>query len=86
MYRSWSPKAADRLYQLISTGSFNNNIVYRATFKYVQFGINNDTAINSFWDNHKLPDKTVIGSNTDSIISFARNGPNTRSITRIQFI
>ncbi len=79
VYRSWSPKAADRLYQLISTGSFNNDIIFRATFKYVQFGINNDSTINSFWDNHSLPDEPVTGSNTDSIISFARGGPNTRS-------
>ena len=79
VYKSWSPKAADRLYQLISTGCFDNDIIFRATIKYVQFGINNDSTINTFWDNHNLPDEPVIGSNTDSAISFAGGGANTRS-------
>ncbi len=79
VYKSWSPKAADRLYQLISTGCFDNDIIFRATIKYVQFGINNDSTINSFWDNHNLPDEPVIGSNTDSVVSFASGGANTRS-------
>lgn len=79
VYRSWSPKAADRLYQLINTGNFDNDIIFRATAKYVQFGINDDSAMNSFWDAHNILDEPVIGSNADSIVSFASGGANTRS-------
>ena len=79
VYKAWSPKAADRLYQLITTGTYNNIFIFRATGKYVQFGISNDSAVNFFWDRHAIPDEPVLQSNTDSSVSFASGGPNTRS-------
>lgn len=79
VHRQWSPKAADRLYQLITTNYYNNNIVFRATPKYVQFGITDSKTLNDFWDRNNLPDEPVLQSNTDSSISFASGGPNTRS-------
>lgn len=79
VHRQWSPKAADRLYQLISTNYYNNNIVFRATPKYVQFGITDSKTLNDFWDRHNLPDEPVLQSNKDSSVSFASGGPNTRS-------
>ncbi|CAN5156780.1 hypothetical protein BH11BAC6_BH11BAC6_08990 [soil metagenome] len=79
VYKSWSPKAADRLYQLITSGYYNNIVVYRATAKYVQFGISDQKAINSFWEGHAIADEPVLDSNKEGNISFASAGPNTRT-------
>ncbi len=79
VYRSCSPKAADRIYQLISTGFYNNIYVFRATEKYVQFGITDNKALNYFWDRHTITDEPVLQSNLDSIVSFATGGLNNRT-------
>ena len=79
VYRQWSPLAADRLFQLITTGYFNKNMAFRATAKYVQFGITDNKAFNFFWDRHTIADEPVLQSNRDSIVSFATGGKNNRS-------
>lgn len=79
VYRQWSPLAADRLFQLLTTGYFNNNMAFRATVKYVQFGITDNKALNFFWDHHTIADEPVLQSNRDSIVSFATGGKNNRS-------
>ncbi|MGE5106174.1 MAG: peptidylprolyl isomerase [Sphingobacteriales bacterium] len=79
IYRSWAPLAADRFYQLIKTGYYNNCLVFRAVKNnLVQFGVSPDKTKNIFWQKHYLKDEPVIASNTDSTICFARGGPNTR--------
>lgn len=80
VHKDWSPKAADRLYQLITFGAYNNIYVFRATAKYTQFGISDDSTMNLFWDNHPVKDEPVLQSNTDSTVSFASGGPDTRSM------
>lgn len=79
-HREWSPKGADRIYQLIQSGFYNNTAIFRVVKDYVaQFGISNDSTLNSFWQAHKLADEPVIMPNTRGTISFARGGPHTRS-------
>ncbi len=78
--RKWSPKAADRLYQLIKYGYYDESIFYRVVPNFVaQFG-NNDTAKMSPWKNYKVPDETVRLSNTKGTISFARFGKDSRDL------
>lgn len=79
VYRAWSPLAADRLYQLLKTGYYNNNMAFRATPKYVQFGITDYPSLTFFWDRHTIADEPVLQSNLDSTISFATGGANNRS-------
>ncbi|WP_176112935.1 peptidylprolyl isomerase [Sediminibacterium ginsengisoli] len=80
VYRKWSPAGADRLYQLIKTGFYNNNMLFRVQHDYVvQFGIADSKPLNKFWDPKKLPDEPVKASNTKGVISFARGGSNDRS-------
>ncbi|MEP7317630.1 MAG: peptidylprolyl isomerase [Panacibacter sp.] len=79
VYREWSPLAADRLYQLLKTNYYNNNIAFRATPKYVQFGITDFKSLNFFWDRHNIPDEPVLQSNLDGTVSFATGGANNRS-------
>lgn len=78
--RSWSPHGADRLYQLIVSGFFNNSYFYRVEPGFiVQFGIAASTGINRFWDPLKIPDDPMLLKNTKGTISFARIGKNSRS-------
>jgi peptidyl-prolyl cis-trans isomerase A (cyclophilin A) len=79
VYRNWSPLGADRFYQLIKSGYYNNTIVFRAIKDYlVQFGVSEDKQKNIFWQGKNLKDEPVVGSNTDSTICFSRGAPNTR--------
>ena len=79
VYRNWSPLGADRFYQLIKTGYYNNTIVFRVVKDYlVQFGVSEDKQKNIFWQGKNLKDEPVVGSNTDSTICFSRGAPNTR--------
>jgi peptidyl-prolyl cis-trans isomerase A (cyclophilin A) len=74
-----APLAADRFYQLVSSGFFNNSRLFRSNTKYLQFGISNDSATNAFWERHPIADEPVIQKNTAGTISFATAGPNTRN-------
>ncbi|OUR90949.1 peptidylprolyl isomerase [Flavobacteriales bacterium 34_180_T64] len=78
--RSWSPKAVDRLYQLITHDYFTDISVYRVIPNYIaQFGIHNDSAVTNAWDNVKVIDELVIEKNLKGTISFARGGLQTRT-------
>jgi cyclophilin family peptidyl-prolyl cis-trans isomerase len=76
--REWSPKAADRFYQLVKHGFYNNALFYRVVPNFVaQFG-NTDTTTFNKWMQYKLPDEPVVHSNKKGAISFARSGKETR--------
>ncbi|MBD3581536.1 peptidylprolyl isomerase [Flavobacterium selenitireducens] len=75
-----SPKAVDRLYQLIRHGYFDNSVFYRVVPHYIaQFG-NSDQAIMGQWRSVKVPDEPVILSNKKGTITFARFGNETRDL------
>lgn len=79
-YRSWSPQGVDRLYQLIKSGFYKDNCIFRVQPEYVvQFGISNNPDANHFWDKLPIADEPVIGNNLKGVISFARDGANTRT-------
>ena len=79
-YRSWSPEGVDRLYQLIQTGFYNNNSIFRVQSNYVvQFGISDTKVVNEFWDKRPIADEPVRESNLKGYISYARDGANSRT-------
>jgi len=77
--KAWAPLAADRFYQLVSSGFYDDSRLFRSNIKYLQFGISKDSAVNAFWDRHPINDEPVIQKNTAGTISFATGGPNTRT-------
>ena len=78
--RSLSPKAVDRLYQLIRRDYYKNVAIYRVVPNFVaQFGIYNDSLYNEMWAEYKIPDEPVKQSNESMTIAFARGGVDTRS-------
>ncbi|NCI48358.1 peptidylprolyl isomerase [Sediminibacterium roseum] len=77
--RKWSPLGVDRLYQLISSGFYNNNLLFRVEPGFVtQFGIAPDRATNRFWDPKKIKDEPRLHKNTKGTLAFARGGKNDR--------
>ncbi|MCX6306086.1 MAG: peptidylprolyl isomerase [Bacteroidetes bacterium] len=80
VYREWSPAGADRLYQLLMTGFYNQNALFRVQKGYVvQFGIGNAKDVNYFWDKHPITDEPVRTANLKGTISYARDGMNSRT-------
>lgn len=78
--RNWSPLAADRLYQLIKHGYYDNAIFYRVVPGFVaQFG-NTDVSIMNNWKTVTIPDEPVLQSNKRGTISFARFGKDSRDL------
>ncbi|MBM3404785.1 MAG: peptidylprolyl isomerase [Bacteroidetes bacterium] len=78
--RDWSPNGADRLFQLIASGFFNNNSIFRVQPGYViQFGISDSKEVNRFWDKRAIDDEPLKESNVKGTVSFAHGGPKTRT-------
>lgn len=80
--RKWSPNGADRFYNLVKIGYFDNVVIFRAIKGFMfQFGIHGDPAVNAKWSNANIKDdpKSEI-SNQKGYITFAKTGqPNSRS-------
>lgn len=77
--RAWSPKAADRFFQLVQHNYFEKGVFYRVIPEFVvQFGSSDITA-NRMWNEFKVPDEKVILGNTKGTLSFARSGKETRT-------
>lgn len=79
--REWSPLGADRFYNLIQVGFFEDIAIFRAIEGFMaQFGIHGDPTISTVWKNAKLQDDSKgKASNKPGTISFATAGPNTRT-------
>jgi cyclophilin family peptidyl-prolyl cis-trans isomerase len=78
--RKWSPYGADRVYQLVTTGFFNNSLLFRVEPGYlVQFGVAEKYWVNRFWDRLKIVDEPMQQLNKKGMISFARGGKDNRA-------
>ncbi|BDC51233.1 hypothetical protein F183_A35490 [Bryobacterales bacterium F-183] len=78
--RAWSPLGADRFYNLVRAGFFNDAYFFRIVPGFVtQFGIHSNPQISKVWRAANLPDDPVRESNKRGTLSFATAGPNTRT-------
>ena len=78
--REWSPEGVDRLYQLIESEFYTDVAIFRVVPNFVaQFGIHNDSILNSSWSQYKVNDEPTIEKNYKGAISFARGGPKSRT-------
>ena len=79
-HRDWAPNGADRFYNLVKNGFFDNARFFRVVTGFmVQFGINGDPAIQRNWRTAAIKDDPVAQSNKRGYITFATAGPNTRT-------
>lgn len=80
IYKSWSPHGAERFYQLVSDGFFDDQRFFRVIPQYIaQFGASADPRRNDRWDDAKIPDDPRTQTNARGTLSFAAEAPNTRS-------
>jgi peptidyl-prolyl cis-trans isomerase A (cyclophilin A) len=78
--RAWAPLGADRFFNLIRAGFYNDAHFFRLVKGFVvQFGIHANPAISRVWQNANLEDDAVRESNKRGTISYATRGPNTRT-------
>jgi peptidyl-prolyl cis-trans isomerase A (cyclophilin A) len=78
--RAWAPKGADRFYNLVKNGFYDNVRFFRVISGFmVQFGINGDPGVMARWRTAQIGDDPVTQSNKRGTITFAMAGPNTRS-------
>jgi len=80
VHRDWSPLGADRFYNLVKSGFFNNAHFFRVVTGFVvQFGLNANPAVNKVWEGAKIQDDPVTQTNAKGTITFATAGPRTRT-------
>ncbi|HEY2526842.1 MAG TPA: peptidylprolyl isomerase [Xanthobacteraceae bacterium] len=80
VHRDWAPNGADRFYNLVKNGFYENARFFRVISGFmVQFGINADPKISAQWREARIDDDPVRQSNKRGFITFATAGPNTRT-------
>ena len=80
VHRDFAPLGADRFYNLVKNGFYDDDRFFRVISGFmVQFGINGDPKLSNVWRNARINDDPVKQSNKRGFISFATQGPNTRT-------
>jgi peptidyl-prolyl cis-trans isomerase A (cyclophilin A) len=80
VHRDWAPNGADRFYNLVKNGFYDDARFFRVISGFmVQFGINGDPKLSAVWREARIKDDAVRQSNKRGLITFATAGPNTRT-------
>lgn len=78
--RAWAPLAADRFYNLVRLGYYDDVTFFRVLDDFmVQFGIHGDPDVSAVWRNARIPDDPPSQSNTRGMVTFAHGGPGSRT-------
>jgi peptidyl-prolyl cis-trans isomerase A (cyclophilin A) len=80
IHRKWAPRGADRFYNLVKNGFYNQQRLFRVVPGFVvQWGISGTPRIAKAWQDANIRDDPVRHTNARGTIVFADAGPNTRS-------
>ncbi len=81
VHRDWAPTGADRFYNLVKNGFYDNVRFFRVLDGFMaQFGMNGDPSIQKAWSNANIKDDPVKESNKRGYVTFAKAAaPNSRS-------
>jgi peptidyl-prolyl cis-trans isomerase A (cyclophilin A) len=81
VHREWAPLGADRFYNLVKNGFYDDVRFFRVLEGFMaQFGMNGVPAIQRVWGSANFKDDPVTQSNKRGYITFAKSGaPNSRS-------
>jgi peptidyl-prolyl cis-trans isomerase A (cyclophilin A) len=80
VHRDWAPNGADRFYNLVKNGFYDDARFFRVVDGFmVQFGINGDPKVSALWKEARIKDDPVKISNKRTFVTFATAGPNTRT-------
>jgi peptidyl-prolyl cis-trans isomerase A (cyclophilin A) len=78
--RAWAPLGADRFYNLVKNGFYNDASFFRVLPGFVvQFGISAKPSVAMVWHDATIKDDPVKESNLRGTLTFATAGRNTRT-------
>jgi peptidyl-prolyl cis-trans isomerase A (cyclophilin A) len=78
--RAWAPNGADRFYNLVKNGFFDDSGFFRVVRDFmVQFGVSGNQLVSRALMNANIKDDPVKQSNKRGYITYAMGGPNTRT-------
>ena len=78
--RAWSPHGADRFYNLVRHGYYDDARFFRVRpATWVQFGIAADPKVATVWRTRTIPDDPRVVSNARGTVAFAFKDPNGRT-------
>jgi len=77
--RAWAPRGADRFYNLVKIGYYDDVPFYRVTLEVAQFGIHGDPKVTQAWREAYILDEMVKQPNSKGRVTFARRGSDTRT-------
>jgi peptidyl-prolyl cis-trans isomerase A (cyclophilin A) len=81
VHREWAPRGADRFFNLVKIGFYNDVYFYRVIDGFMaQAGMHGDPEVNRVWLTSRIPDDPVVESNTAGRVTFAMGSePGSRS-------
>lgn len=80
VHRDWAPLGADRFYNLVAAGYYDDSRFFRVIRgKWAQFGINGDPRVSAAWRDRTIPDDPRVQTNTRGTVAFAFAVPNGRT-------
>lgn len=80
VHRAWAPLGADRFYNLVTNGFYDDVRIYRVIENFMaQWGLNGDPYVNQAWKAAYIVDDPVTQSNSRGRVSFAKGGLHTRT-------
>jgi len=79
-FRAWAPHGADRFYELVTGGYYNDAAIFRIRPRtWAQFGIAGDPKVSQAWRTRTIPDDPFKEANMRGTIAFAWAVPNGRT-------
>jgi peptidyl-prolyl cis-trans isomerase A (cyclophilin A) len=80
VHRDWAPRGADRFYELVTSGYYDDSRFYRVVKgQWAQFGINGDPRVATRWRTMTIPDDPNKASVVRGRVAFAFKDPNGRT-------
>ena len=80
VHRAWAPLGADRFYNLVKNGFYDDVRFFRVIDGFMaQIGMHGDPAVQRAWTSARLQDDPVKESNKRGYVTFAHAGPNSRT-------
>jgi cyclophilin family peptidyl-prolyl cis-trans isomerase len=80
VHREWAPNGADRFYELVRAGYYDDSRFHRVVPGYIaQFGIAGDPKVAAAWRKRNVPADPEHGPNTRGTVGFAMVTPDART-------